>query len=311
VDSEGDSPTTYNWEVASDSAFTAIIESGSGLVTSSGQFDTTPSGNFYWRVNLSDGWETGQYVNMPDGYWNFTASSGVSPNNPPAITNKESEPDTAFVNVSLAFTFEATDADLDTLTWSKISGPTWLLIGSSNGTIYGTPSTSDLGDNDFKIEVNDGKGGADNHTFTIDVQTPSATNNDPVITNKDSAPTKAIVGVRTEFTFTATDEDLDTLTWSKLSGPEWLKIGASNGTIYGTPSASDTGPNTFKIQVTDGKGGADDHTFTVTVETDSDGDGDDGDSGWLLWLIIIIIIVILVFIFLFFIMRKKKRDEEK
>jgi LPXTG-motif cell wall-anchored protein len=92
-----------------------------------------------------------------------------------------------------------------------------------------------------------------------------------------------------------------------LSGPGWLNIGASNGTIFGVPSSSDLGSNSFTIQVTDGKGGSDDHTFTVDVETDSDGD-DEEDSDYLLWLIIIIIVILLI-IFLIFLMRRKKEEE--
>ncbi len=167
ADAEGNSPINYSWQVATDSDFTNIIESGSGLITESGSFDTTPSGTFYWRVNLTDGWETSSYGNQPDGYWNFTTYTPSTVNNPPSITNKASAPTTADINSTLTFTFTATDPDSDTLSWSKNSGPNWLSIGSSNGTIYGTPASSDSGSNEFTIQVSDGNGGTDSHTFTI------------------------------------------------------------------------------------------------------------------------------------------------
>ncbi|UCE72956.1 MAG: BNR-4 repeat-containing protein [Methanomassiliicoccales archaeon] len=310
ADAEGDS-INFSWEVATDSAFSNVIASGFGPENESDPFDTRPSGHFYWRVNLTDGWETGSFGNPPDGYWNFTTYSGSVPNNPPVITNKDSAPQSAFEGIALVFTFTATDEDEDPLTWSKISGPDWLQIGPANGTIYGTPSSADIGSNTFKIEVSDGKDGKDNHTFTIEVDIPSATNNPPVITNKDSAPDSAAVNSSLSFKFLATDDDNDPLTWSKISGPDWLQIGPANGTIYGTPSSDDYGDNEFTIQVIDGKGGEDSHTFTIVVDGDSD-DDDDGpldfdDSPLCLILIIIIVLVILILLFLW---RKKKKKEE-
>lgn len=52
----------------------------------------------------------------------------------------------------------------------------------------------------------------------------------------------------------ATDPDAgDTLTFSKVSGPAWLTI-AANGTLGGTPAATDAGTNTFVIEVADAAG---------------------------------------------------------
>ncbi|UCF07335.1 MAG: exo-alpha-sialidase [Thermoplasmata archaeon] len=316
ADSEGDHPTSYTWEVAEDAAFTTVIESGSGLVTESGAFDTTSEGDFFWRVHLTDGWETSSFGNQPDGYWNFTAVTGAAPNNPPQITNKDAAPSTGFVGVQVAFTFEAADPDSDPLTWSKSSGAAWLSMGANNGTIYGTPSTSDLGSNQFTIKVSDGKGGNDTHTFTIAVNLPSASNNPPSITNKNEAPSQAVADEFLTFTFNATDPDSDPLTWSRLSGPTWLKIGQVNGTLYGTPSSDNVGTNTFNFQVADGRGGADNHSFTITVTSPSDGqdDDDDGDDGtpfpYLCILLIIIMALILVVLLVLLLRRKKPKEAQ-
>ncbi|MGB0371979.1 MAG: LamG-like jellyroll fold domain-containing protein [Opitutales bacterium] len=40
----------------------------------------------------------------------------------------------------------------------------------------------------------------------------------------------------------------DTLTFSKVSGPDWLSV-AANGDLYGTPTSGDVGENTFTVQV--------------------------------------------------------------
>ena len=117
---------------------------------------------------MTDGWETSSYGNQTNGYWNFTTY--VAPNNSPTIINEDQVPTNTTVGSKLTHTIEATDPDPDTLTWSKINGPDWLKIGPDNGTIYGTPSSADLGSNEFEIQVNDGRGGTDSITFTITVE---------------------------------------------------------------------------------------------------------------------------------------------
>jgi hypothetical protein len=186
-DSENDTIASFSWEVATDSDFTDIIESGSGLIFESAPFNTTPSGAFFWRVNLTDGWETSTYGNQPDGYWNFTTYTSTTTNNPPTITNKGSAPTSATLNVTLTFTFEAADPDSDPLTWSKITGPDWLSIGAANGTIYGTPSADNAGSNEFTIQVVDGRSGTESHTFTITVDSGQNGNGNGDNGNGDSS----------------------------------------------------------------------------------------------------------------------------
>ena len=50
---------------------------------------------------------------------------------------------------------DASDADGDSLTFSKVSGPSWLSI-ASDGTLSGTPALSDVGVNTFDVTVSDG-----------------------------------------------------------------------------------------------------------------------------------------------------------
>jgi hypothetical protein len=301
-DSEGDYPLTYFWEVTSDPDFATIIESGFGSENQSTAFNTSPSGYFYWRVNLSDGWEISEYGNQPDGYWVFSSYTPYAGNNPPIITNKELVPTKVVVNSSIIFIFNATDPDSDLLTWGKISGSGWLHLDPNNGAIYGTPYWEALGFNEFKIQVSDGKGGYDNHTFKIDVVT---SNNPPVITNKNLAPTKSSVDTAVNFTFLAYDPDGDTLTWNKVSGPEWLTIDVFNGTIYGTPSEENLGSNVITIEVSDGRGGYDNHTFTITIE-ESERNGYE-----VICLVFVLLLLILIIIILILLKRRKKEEEEE
>ncbi|ARN72870.1 putative Ig domain-containing protein [Oceanicoccus sagamiensis] len=83
----------------------------------------------------------------------------------------------------------------------------------------------------------------------------------PTISLPSLTPGKAIVGT---LAGTATDADNDPLTYSKISGPAWLQV-APDGTLSGTPSATDTGPNSFVVEVSDGIAYTDNDQATLTV----------------------------------------------
>jgi hypothetical protein len=63
---------------------------------------------------------------------------------------------------------DATDIDGDLLTFSMVSGPTWLTI-ASNGNIFGTPTGTEVGLNIWTVGVNDGNGGTDTAVLIINV----------------------------------------------------------------------------------------------------------------------------------------------
>lgn len=63
---------------------------------------------------------------------------------------------------------KASDANGDTLSFSKVSGPSWLSV-ASEGTLGGTPAQLDLGANSWMVQVADGNGGTDTATLNISV----------------------------------------------------------------------------------------------------------------------------------------------
>jgi hypothetical protein len=67
-------------------------------------------------------------------------------------------------------------ADGDTLTFMKISGPSWLSI-ATDGALSGTPSTADLGLNVFSVRVTDAAGLMTDGTLQIPVAGPSTYSN--------------------------------------------------------------------------------------------------------------------------------------
>ena len=90
--------------------------------------------------------------------------------NPTFISDPFTKPDAivgVFYNQSIAG--KASDADGDTLTFSKVSGPDWLSI-YPNGQIKGTPLYRDMGENSWSVMVEDGNGGQDTATLIITVQ---------------------------------------------------------------------------------------------------------------------------------------------
>jgi autotransporter-associated beta strand protein len=63
----------------------------------------------------------------------------------------------------------------------------------------------------------------------------------------------------------AADADTgNTITYSKASGPAWLTV-ASDGTLSGTPTATDGGTNAFVVRVTDTAGASDFAVLTISI----------------------------------------------
>jgi arylsulfatase A-like enzyme len=83
----------------------------------------------------------------------------ISPSpNPPVFTvdpivKPSATQDAAYTGQSIAHS--ATDADGDTITYSRLQGPGWLSI-ASNGDLSGTPTDSDVGQNSWIVEASDG-----------------------------------------------------------------------------------------------------------------------------------------------------------
>ncbi|MES2997445.1 MAG: Calx-beta domain-containing protein [Verrucomicrobiota bacterium] len=158
----------------------------------------------------------------------------------------------------------ATDPDAgDVITYSRVAGPGWLQV-ASNGALSGIPTNADVGLNTFTVRVTDRLGHWSDATLQITVgnvnSAPLFTSNPINLgnTNQGSLFTASITSL-------AMDPDAgDTITFSKVSGPAWLTV-AANGTLSGTPSASDTGANSFVVRVTDSGSLTGDATVNINV----------------------------------------------
>ena len=87
----------------------------------------------------------------------------------PSLTRPAAVPGVSYTGATLADS--ASDPDPgDTLTFSKVSGPAWLVI-QSNGKLGGTPEASDPGPNEFTVRVTDAAGLSADATLVIQVIT--------------------------------------------------------------------------------------------------------------------------------------------
>jgi VCBS repeat-containing protein len=157
----------------------------------------------------------------------------------------------------------ASDADSDTLTFSKASDPSHGTVTiSANGAYTYTPTGDYNGQDSFTYTVDDGRGGVSTETVTVTV---NAVNDTPVAassataTQEDSAVNGSV---------SATDIDGDSLVFSVTAGGQPANGSVAmnaDGTYTYTPNADFSGTDTFTYTVTDNAGANGTTTATVTV----------------------------------------------
>lgn len=157
----------------------------------------------------------------------------------------------------------AKDLDGLPLTFSKTTGPAWLVV-SAAGALSGTPLKADLGDNTFTVTVSNDQLGA-TAKLVITVFDPNQAPRwtvDPVVL--PNGPEKVLYS-QSLASFAMDPDAGDTLTFSKISGPAWASVSA-NGTISGTPQRQDVGLNSFRVRVTDPGGLFADAALQITID---------------------------------------------
>ncbi len=162
----------------------------------------------------------------------------------------------------------ASDPESDPLTFSKLSGPSWLGV-STTGVLSGTPGNSEVGLNSFSVQVTDSLGASSTATLNVTV---ANVNDAPTFSSGtlNGAGGTQGQGYSGSLGGTASDVDAgDTLTYSKIVGPAWLSI-ASNGALTGTPGNANVGPNSFTVRVTDAAGLFAQATLSITVTNVND-----------------------------------------
>ena len=182
----------------------------------------------------------------------------------PPVTNtapsiNSTSVDTVEEGSAYSYTFTATDAEDDALTYSASTLPTWLSFDVATGALTGTPATADVGDHSVTLDVSDSNL-SDSETFTITVSALPVVNTPPTITSE--AVVTGTVGVAYSYELTATDVDNDDLDSSSITLPTWGDFDASTGILSGTPDVA--GSYDAELMVSDGTDSAN-QAFTIVV----------------------------------------------
>ncbi|WP_440877476.1 putative Ig domain-containing protein [Thalassotalea sp. PLHSN55] len=167
------------------------------------------------------------------------------------ITNNDGATEDALFSANLSATEDTLD---DLLTYSIEAGPAWLSVDAASGDLSGTPALADLNTNTFTARVTDLNGNFVELTFDIEVAAKPVVNVAPEFVadiifkpadGQDSDYALATQSIATS----ASDNNGDTLTFTKVAGPDWLQI-AADGTLSGTVDLTEE--NSFTVEVSDG-----------------------------------------------------------
>jgi len=229
-------------------------DNGDGTATLSGTPDNFLVGDHTVQLAVTD--PTGPAVTQ-----DFTVSV-ANVNDAPGFTSTPIL--TATQGVLYTYNIIATDPDLDILTITATTLPSWLTLVDNGGglaTLSGTPGAADVGNNAVAIEVSDGAL-TDPQSFTIAV---GNTNDVPTFTS--AAVTAATQDVLYTYAVTTEDLDGDAVTITAPTLPAWLTFtdnGDGTATLSGTSNALEVGDHTVQLAVSDG-GTPTTQDFTVTV----------------------------------------------
>jgi hypothetical protein len=177
------------------------------------------------------------------------AQAGVAP----VLTGTPKTTATVGTNYWFLGTCTDADADGDALRLGIVNKPAWMGFNSTNGAVWGTPPLAAAGVtySNIKINCTDGTYWR-SIVWTLEVQATTTTNHPPSISG--TVRTNVEVGKNYYFKPQASDPDGDKLAFGVANKPAWLRFAASDGSLWGVPTAADVGayPN-IVISVADGK----------------------------------------------------------
>jgi lysophospholipase L1-like esterase len=203
---------------------------------------------------------------------NFLAGALYSPSPltpPPAGNIPVAANDSIVINEDTQINIDVlandSDEDADNLTVSSVNpGNNGITEIVDNQIVY-TPQANFNGIDSFSYEIDDGNGGIDTATVTVNVE---GVNDLPLLQN-DTATTNEDTQISIDVLGNDSDVDGDNLTISSVnSGNNGFTAIVNNQIIY-TPEANFIGEDSFTYSVDDGKGGINTAQVNVKV-TESD-----------------------------------------
>ncbi len=185
----------------------------------------------------------------------------LTPNSAPIVTSDAAV--SAVVSFPLRFDVLAQDAEQADLNYSLVSAPSGMSIDAATGRISWTPSAIQAGAQNVVIRIHDGVGGETRQTIAFKVSSANV-NGKPSIT---SGPRSAgQVGRNFVGRVSASDIDNNPLTFSLVSGPVGMTI-TDDGRLNWQPNSAQSGTNTLRVRVDDGRGGSDEKDFNILIDS--------------------------------------------
>ncbi|HIF9531470.1 TPA: Ig-like domain-containing protein, partial [Photobacterium damselae] len=233
-----------------------------GSDPTNGQVTVNPDGSWEYVPNPDFNGEDSFTVVVDDGNGGtdtITVTVNVTPVNDAPVgedVSAETQEETAVTGQ-----LTATDVDGDNLTFKPGSDPTnGSVTVDPDGSWEYVPNPDFNGEDSFTVVVDDGNGGTDTITVTVNV-TPV---NDAPVGEDVSAETQEETAVTGQLT--ATDVDGDNLTFKPGTNPENGSVTVNpDGSWEYVPNSDFNGEDSFTVVVDDGNGGTDTITVTVNV----------------------------------------------
>jgi RHS repeat-associated protein len=185
--------------------------------------------------------------------------AGVEP--PPVITSTPGL--SAPIGLQYRYQVEAQVAPGDTLSFRLDQAPTGMVVITTTGLIFWTPTSAQAGVQPVTVTAINGKGAQVSQSFNLQVGPPGS-NLAPAISS--TPPGSVALGQTYRYAFQASDPDGDALAITLPTAPAGMTIDSS-GMITWTPTAAQFGPNAVDVHVDDGQGATIDQSFTVQVVT--------------------------------------------
>lgn len=165
----------------------------------------------------------------------------------------------------------STDADGDALTfrWTQVSGRAVALSGANTAAAeFTAPAVTTAEDLQFRLMIDDRRGGTDMATATVRVNPAAGGSNLPPVANAGADQTVASSAIVTLNGNGSTDADgtIASYAWTQTAGPAVTLTGAATEQAQFTaPSVAAATTFQFQLRVTDDDGAASTDTVSVTV----------------------------------------------